>query len=464
QEEWVNYKGAIFSILPHNFYSYPVSYRFTTMRHPLWAEHRSMWYADDHSRILPREFVQQHFTDLTLAVWFLDDGSCHQREAHHRPFADLAPNAYSQAAVEFLARLLCARGIECKAVSQYQKARDRTYWSIRVSATGFAVMRSAIAKFVPPSMRYKLGSYQAETLDPFDATLYQPNSTDPVYWAPVAVTEVGGRPYRNKNGEWRVRPENYLYTITVDETHSFVTTGGVVSNSNLEVSIWGHYSQDKNLLSILSDPDQDYHSVTAAICFEVPVEQVTKEQRSASKVITFGGIMYGGDEWIVAKMLDKHPDECRELMRRLFAEYPQGQRWLESQVITGHRQGYVQSTIGRRRRVPELQSDDERTVRQAERFLKNAPIQGLASDINNLSLLRMEAWVRENHVHAWPLNMVHDSIIYEIEEQELDRVDPVLRALMVAEPFTGFGVPLSIDVKVSRHWGGDLDVQKAVEV
>lgn len=235
--------------------------------------------------------------------------------------------------------------------------------------------------------------------------------------------------------------------------------------SNLEVRVWAALSQDPGLIDIFYRSQRgeiDYHTMVASVCFDVPYDKVTTEQRSIAKVVTFGGVMYGGDEWVIARAMGSTPEEAKVLLSRLFGAFPQGQEWLQNQVRHAFQRGYVVSPLGRKRRIPEINSDDPKIRSHAERVAKNSCIQGLASDINNMAMLRIAHFIRENGIDAYIVNIVHDSILVEVNENQVEEVAPHLKALMEEPPWEGFGVPLQVDDAITDRWGGELDVNALI--
>lgn len=462
QKEWVEWKGGIFSNMPGGVYSYDTSYRFSTQRHPLWFRERVRWYGENGERSLPRKEIQEAFSDLSLAIWYLDDGTCRQRQEHHRPHAELYTSAYSREDVEFLAGLLRQNGIDCSV--NPHNGRGKVYWHIRINADNFAVMRQRIAKYTPPSMRYKLGVSSEEPLDDFDPLLYTPHSNNPVFWDRVVVEKTTGRRYRNRNGEWRVRPESKVYDLEVEGEHNFVTIGGTIHNCQLEVRTWAGLCKDPALLAIFErsarDPEFDFHAEMAAVYFDVPVTEVTPEQRQNSKAVTFGSGMYGGSVNVIVKWTGMDEAEAAVLLERMHRGFPVGQRWMREQVQHARTHGYVVSPLGRRRRLPEIHSRDDYVQAEAERQARNSVIQGLASDINNMAALRIAAFVRKNGLDAHIVNLVHDSILIEVSEDQVEDLGPIFQQIMEQEPYEGFGVPLQVDAEIHSHWAGELDVEK----
>lgn len=237
--------------------------------------------------------------------------------------------------------------------------------------------------------------------------------------------------------------------------------------SQIEVRVWAYLSQDPALLTMFehatTDPSFDYHRIIAAVCWEIKPEEVTPEQRNASKVITFGGLMYGGEEAVVAKEMHLPIGEVKQLMQRLYRTFPIGQRWLQSQVMFAREHGYVVSPLGRRRRLPGINSRDKGMREGAERQAKNSPIQGMASDINNIGGLRIHRHVREEGVDAYCLNLVHDALLWEVDEGVVQEQDPIFRDLLTRSPFRGFNVPLQCEATISKHWAGELDVAAVIK-
>ena len=234
---------------------------------------------------------------------------------------------------------------------------------------------------------------------------------------------------------------------------------------NLEVRVWAHISQDPGLIEVFkrsAGGEVDYHTMVAAICFSVPYEEVTKEQRDISKVVTFGSVMYGGEEWVLSRVMKAPVEEVRPLLTRLFRAFPQGQAWLQEQVRFAYANGYVVSPLGRRRRIPELHSHDEKVRMHAERVSKNSLIQGLASDINNLAMLRLRAFINDRGYDAYVVNIVHDSVLVEVAEDIVDQVAPEFVAVLEEPPWEGFSVPLQVEAFVTDRWGGELDVDSLV--
>ncbi len=224
--------------------------------------------------------------------------------------------------------------------------------------------------------------------------------------------------------------------------------------SQLEVRVWAHHCRDKNLLdAILSG---DYHRRTAAAALGKPEDQVTKEERAMSKVLTFGGVMYGGDTSVVCRKLRCSEQKARSLLDGIFAEFSDGKAWLDAQVAHAMEFGWVETLMHRRRRIPEIRSSNEKLQAAAARQAMNSPIQGGAADITNLAIVKMaKRFVEELDGQAYIVNTVHDSIIVECPVEMEDEVKSIMEQTMTAPPIRDFAAPLEIEFKSWHRWGGE---------
>lgn len=234
--------------------------------------------------------------------------------------------------------------------------------------------------------------------------------------------------------------------------------------SQLEVRVWAGLSKDPKLLEIfnrsLVDPEFDFHREMAAIYWSVPPDQVTPEQRQRGKAVTFGAGMYGGGPGVVMRQAGVSEDEARALIEGMHKGFPTGQRWLRGMVLHAKQHGYVVSPIGRRRRLPDINAADDRVRAEAERQSQNSCIQGLASDINNMSALRINHFIQQSGADAHIVNLVHDSILIEVAKDQVEQLGPIFKQIMEQEPYAGFGVPLQVEAEVYDHWAGELDMEK----
>jgi len=187
------------------------SIKFRTAAGAFWRHLRRRFY-NARRKIIPKDLVEQ-IDDLGLAVWFLDDGNTAHARGGTRPWSSIATNSFSKKEVMWLCNLLNRRGFECRVVFS-------SGWRLRFSADGTVAFLTRIARYVPPSMRYKLTPDLRGV--PFVATAYAPEPTT-VFYAPIEIKEV--RPRHNASGG-----DLPVYCLDVEDTHAFVTPGGVVHN------------------------------------------------------------------------------------------------------------------------------------------------------------------------------------------------------------------------------------------
>lgn len=229
--------------------------------------------------------------------------------------------------------------------------------------------------------------------------------------------------------------------------------------SQLEVRVWAYHSQDEKLLdAILSG---DYHRRTASVALGKPESEVTDEERSMSKVLTFGGVMYGGSTSVVCRMLKCPESGAKDLLDGMFAEFHEGKLWLDSQVEHALKYGWVETLFHRRRRIPEIRSSNEHLAGEAQRQAMNSPIQGGAAEITNYAIIRLaERFRNELSGAAYIVNTVHDSIIVECPEKLAEQVKTMMVETMGQKPLPDFNVPLDVEVDISKRWGGEPDYKK----
>jgi len=226
----------------------------------------------------------------------------------------------------------------------------------------------------------------------------------------------------------------------------------------LEVVIWCEASRDPNLLSALATGD--YHRYTAAIALGVPEDEITEEQRAASKVATFGGVMYGGGTTVLCRAFEWSEYDAQKFLDAMYAAYPVGKAWLDNTVEHCKQHGWVETMFGRKRRLPEIWASDHKLQRDAIRQAMNSPIQGGAAEVTNYALIRTAEMIRRLDIPVKTCNTVHDNIMAYVREDVVDEFVPLMEAEMTRPPFKGFSTPLAVEITVGKTWGGELDLSK----
>ncbi|MCW8857909.1 MAG: DNA polymerase I [Kangiella sp.] len=217
--------------------------------------------------------------------------------------------------------------------------------------------------------------------------------------------------------------------------------------SQIELRIMAHLSQDKGLLKAFEE-GLDVHSATAAEVFDVPLDEVTSNQRRNAKAINFG-LIYGMSAFGLAKQIDTDRNTAQDYINTYFARYPGVETYMDSTKEKAADLGYVETLYGRRLYLPEIHSKNGMRRKAAERTAINAPMQGSAADIIKLAMLEVDKWLKD--VKGIKMIMqVHDELVFEVEEDKLELAQKEIPKLMqsVAE----LSVPLIADVGVGDNW------------
>jgi DNA polymerase-1 len=218
--------------------------------------------------------------------------------------------------------------------------------------------------------------------------------------------------------------------------------------SQIELRIMAHISQDAGLLKAFA-AGEDIHCATAAEIFGLALHEVDAEQRRYAKVINFG-LIYGMSAFGLARQLGIERAAAQQYMERYFARYPGVADYMQRTRETARAQGYVETVLGRRLWLAEIKSSNGARRQGAERAAINAPMQGTAADLIKLAMIAVQEWIEREHLQTKLIMQVHDELVLEVPDGELDAVKQTLPRLMsgVAE----LSVPLLVDVGVGLNW------------
>jgi DNA polymerase I len=218
--------------------------------------------------------------------------------------------------------------------------------------------------------------------------------------------------------------------------------------SQIELRILAHFSGDDAFVSAFRE-GVDVHRQTAAVIFDVPIDQVTPVQRDRAKTINFA-TLYGQGAFSLGRQLGISREESEEFIAQYFERFSGVRRFLDEQVEKAKAKGYVETLSGRRRYIPELESKNWNVRQFGERVAQNTPIQGTAADLIKEAMLRIHRGLGDRGFQARMLVQVHDELVFEVPEGELERV----RAFVVdeMEGAMELEVPLEVDVGVGRSW------------
>jgi DNA polymerase-1 len=218
--------------------------------------------------------------------------------------------------------------------------------------------------------------------------------------------------------------------------------------SQIELRIMAHISGDEGLLSAFA-AGEDIHRATASEVFGVPLGEVSGEQRRYAKVINFG-LIYGMSAYGLAANLGIDKDVARSFIERYFTRYPGVARYMERTREQAKRQGYVETVFGRRLWLAEINSPNGPRRAAAERAAINAPMQGTAADLIKLAMIAVHGWLLRERLATRLIMQVHDELVFEVPQAELDVVRTQVPQLMsgVAQ----LKVPLLAEVGVGENW------------
>lgn len=223
--------------------------------------------------------------------------------------------------------------------------------------------------------------------------------------------------------------------------------------SQIELRIMAHLSQDAGMLEAFAN-NEDIHRATAAEIFGVERKDVDNEQRRYAKVINFG-LIYGMSAFGLAQNLNIERSAAASYIERYFARYPGVREYMQNTREIAKAQGYVETYFGRRLWVPEINSPNVQRRNGAERAAINAPMQGTAADLIKLAMIAVDKWLREeklngNHLKSKLIMQVHDELVLEVPDNELELIKNTLPTLM--QNVVKLSVPLLAEVGVGSNW------------
>ena len=218
--------------------------------------------------------------------------------------------------------------------------------------------------------------------------------------------------------------------------------------SQIELRIMAHISGDANLLRAFAE-GQDIHRATAAEIFSVAPEEVSSEQRRYAKVINFG-LIYGMSAFGLAGNLGIERGAAQMYIDRYFQRYPGVAQYMADTRAQAKARGYVETVFGRRLWLAEINSPNGPRRQAAERAAINAPMQGTAADLIKLSMIAVQGWLEAERLQSKMVMQVHDELVLEVSQDELDAVRAKLPALM--QGVAQLNVPLIAEVGVGRNW------------
>ncbi|XVQ13892.1 DNA polymerase I [Spirillospora sp. CA-255316] len=218
--------------------------------------------------------------------------------------------------------------------------------------------------------------------------------------------------------------------------------------SQIELRIMAHLSEDEALLEAFR-AKADFHTITASRVFGLPPEQIDPELRARIKAMNYG-LAYGLSAYGLSQQLRISPEEARGLMEEYFQQFGGVRDYLHDVVARARQDGYTETILGRRRYLPDLNSDNRQRREMAERMALNAPVQGSAADIVKVASLNVDRALREHALRSRMLLQVHDELVFEVAEGEQEALETLIREQMAGA--YELQAPLEVSIGTGHTW------------
>lgn len=232
---------------------------------------------------------------------------------------------------------------------------------------------------------------------------------------------------------------------------AFVSHNGYLVSfdySQIELRILAHMAHVTNLIDAFNQ-GKDIHRHTAALVFGVKDEEVTPQMRSQAKAVNFG-IIYGMSEFRLSKDIGMSISEARDFINKYFETYPEVKTYMDEVVETCKKQGYVSTLLNRKRYIPTINDKNFMVRQQAQRYAMNTPIQGTGADILKLAMIEVDKALKEKHLKSQMILQVHDELIFDVFEDELEEVMSLVKEKM--ENCIKMDVPLIVEGNYAKNW------------
>ena len=221
-----------------------------------------------------------------------------------------------------------------------------------------------------------------------------------------------------------------------------------VDYSQIELRIIAALSEDPNMIEAFQK-GQDIHAATAAKVFHTPIEEVTRDQRSAAKAVNFG-IIYGQSAFGLAQNLSISRTEAKGIIDAYFAEYNTIKKYMDQVIAQARELGYVETIMKRRRYLPDINSANAVVRGYAERNAVNAPIQGSAADIIKMAMIAVDHAMKKEKVQSKMILQVHDELVFDVHVSEEERMQILVKEAM--ENAIKLVVPMEVEWKIAQNW------------
>jgi DNA polymerase-1 len=218
--------------------------------------------------------------------------------------------------------------------------------------------------------------------------------------------------------------------------------------SQIELRIAASFAKDETMIEAFR-AGRDIHTTTAAKVFKVPIEQVDANMRRKAKEVNFG-ILYGSTAFGLAQNLGISRSEAAEIINSYFAEFPSIKRYMDDSINLAREQHYVETILGRRRYLRDINSRNITTRGFAERNAINAPIQGSAADIIKIAMVNIQNWIEKEKLQTRMIMQVHDELVFDVHKDEADHVKTNVVSLMKSA--VALEVPMEVEAGIGKNW------------
>lgn len=218
--------------------------------------------------------------------------------------------------------------------------------------------------------------------------------------------------------------------------------------SQIELRIIAALSQDDGMIEAFVQR-HDIHSATASKVFDVPMEEVTREMRSKAKMVNFG-IIYGISAFGLGQRLSIPRREAKEIIDSYFEKYPKIKTYMDESIVSAKEKGYVETLLGRRRNLKDINSSNAIVRGHAERNAINAPIQGTAADVIKIAMINILKEIKEKKLKSRMLLQVHDELVFDVEKSEVEVMKELVKTNM--ESAVKIAVPLEVEMNTGENW------------
>lgn len=232
--------------------------------------------------------------------------------------------------------------------------------------------------------------------------------------------------------------------VARDENHTLISA----DYSQIELRIIAALSGEENMIAAFQN-GEDIHRATAAKVFDVPLEEVSREQRSNAKTVNFG-IIYGVSAFGLSNQTSLSRSESAALIEAYYKTYPRLKSYISEQIEFAREKGYVQTILGRRRYLKDINSANAVVRSAAERNAVNAPIQGSAADVIKIAMINIHKKLKEENWKSKMLLQVHDELVFDVHNDELEKIQPMIKHEM--ENAFKMAVPLEVELGLGKDW------------